>query len=77
MFYNDMAIDLMRDNESVISVYADYDSEVSGLSLHGMSSVVVECAMGQIVWVRCYGAGYMRGGSYLDSHFTGIVLDRF
>ena len=72
-------IDIMRDDELIISGYADYEpTDAPILRTHGMISVVIECNIGQLVWVRCGGNNdYMAGGGNIKSHFTGFLLHRF
>ena len=70
-----MYLDIMRDDEQIIRGYADYiDNEYT----HAMSTVVIECNAGQLVWARCSdNDDLMYGGANTQSHFTGFALHRF
>ena len=72
---DNLSLDIMRDDELIISGYANYsDNDYT----HGMSTVVIECNVGQLVWARCVSYDdYMYGDGITESHFTGFALHRF
>ena len=78
-FNGNLYLDIMRDSEIIISGNADYESiDAPGLVTHGMSTVVIECNVGEVVWVRCaQNSDFMFGDSYRPSHFSGFLLQRF
>ena len=77
---DDMNIHLMRNDELIIGGYAydnGYDNEVISNS---MISVVFECNITQVVWVRCgdYSNHMISYQSHdMASHFTGFLLHRY
>ena len=77
-YYGNLNLGIMKDDELIISGYADYISTEPFLNTHGMSTFVIECNAGQLVWARCAANGdYMYGSSTIQSHFTGFALQRF
>ena len=74
-----MYADIMRDDDIIIRGHADHEeNDVPLLVTHALSTIVLECSEGQVVWVRCGGSGsqYMWGDSNRQSHFMGFLLQR-
>ena len=72
-----LLLELMQE-EYVIRGYADEDSSLDYHYTHGMISVVIECYIGQRVWIRCGDdSDFIYGDSIRQSHFTGFALNRF
>ena len=69
--YNEAVADIMRDNDFLVEVIAQYDNYFSQAS----AFIIEECYIGQTVWVRCAAStSYFYSSSDRNSHFSGALL---
>ena len=75
-FGKNLYLDIMRDDQQIIRGLADDDDDYD--LTHAVSTVVIECNAGQLVWARCGSyTDFMYGDGARTSHFTGFAIHRF